>query len=49
MQTGDASVINPAQLIIATADGVRGASPRVHGFNRKRIFRINLATLYVNK
>ena len=35
---GDASVINPAQLIIATAEGVQE-----HAFNSKRIFRINLA------
>jgi thioredoxin reductase len=34
---GDASVITPAQLIIAAAEGVRSAA---NGFNPKRIFRI---------
>ena len=37
---GDASVINPAQLIIAAADGVPSSSWCKHRFNPKRFFRI---------
>ena len=44
---GDASVIAPAQLIIAICRRSPSRSRCKHGFNPKRIFGINLSTAYV--